>query len=232
MNCPKSGNGKRKEEADDDEMINDLFIIRSIEMCVDCDDNENFPEITERAVKGATKSENDGNNDENNDGNNDGKSFDNNDDFSTAESVEASGEVTTLTYAQALIQPANRKKRWADIDADTNDSLYKVSESLQEQVNTIKARSLEKWLGDTSATVHCTAFSTGVVCSDKLKPKQTVIIGNGEKVEIKDAGTLILMPENEDDCVILDNIKVVPNITKNITKNITSIGALLKDGER
>jgi hypothetical protein len=129
MNCPKSGNGKRKEEADNDEMINDLFI-GSIEMCVDCDNNENFPEITERAVKRAE-----------NDENNDGKSFDNNDDISTAESVEASREVTTLTYAQALIRPANQKKRWADIDADTVDSLCQVSKGLQEQVNAIKARS-------------------------------------------------------------------------------------------
>ena len=118
MNCPKSGNGKRKEEADDDEMINDLFI-GSIEMCVDCDENENFPVITEKTV----------------------------------EAVEASGEISTLTYAQALIQQAKRKKRWAEIAADTYDSLYEVSEDLQEQVIAIRDRSMEKWLGDTGATM-------------------------------------------------------------------------------
>ena len=46
----------------------------------------------------------------------------------------------------------------------------------------MQSRQDQKWLGDTGATVHCTAFSTGVVCSDELKPKQTVIVGNGEKV--------------------------------------------------
>ena len=91
---------------------------------------------------------------------------------------------------------------------------------------TIKLVNSEKWLGYNGSSCHVIGIR------DELKNQNygsslNVIVRDGKKSSVNISGESEILPEHKEKSVRIQEVRVVPNITK----KIVSVGLLLQDGD-
>ena len=113
-------------------------------------------------------------------------------------------------------------------DEDTDDEGEETKEIkaiyMNEEVNALESEDgWEIWLGDTGASCHVTNNSEFLSNSTECK-NDKVIVGDKRKCETTSKGDLGLLINDDDDRILLKEIRIVPDIGK----NIVGIGSILK----